>query len=90
MSDYPSWAKQETADRYGSVACKMCGRTQSPHFMACIYCCKHDTLSLSKGWHSTDGGGGWGLEAECAVCGKNHDFDNDTLIRDYQLTRKPT
>jgi hypothetical protein len=90
MRAYPSWAKQEAADSYGNVACNSCGAIQSPHFVACIYCCNHDTLLLTEEWHGTDEGGGWELAAECASCGKNFGFENDYLISKYQLTRKPT
>ena len=56
--------------------------------MACIYCCAHDTLSLTEDWKGSDESGGWGLEAKCADCGKNFGFDNEVLISGYQLTRK--
>ena len=84
----PSWAKPGAADEFGNVACAVCGKVQSPRFDACVSCCKHERLAFTEGWHGADDGGGWEIEAYCAVCGKNYDFSNETLIRDYQAVKK--
>ena len=87
-NNWPTWAKQEAADSYGNATCAACGHVQSPSFQACISCCKHDELRLVEDWHGADEGGGWELDVECSICGKNFDFSRDLLMREYKVVRK--
>lgn len=86
--EFPEWAKQEAVDKYGNVACKVCGKIQVTDFGACIYCCAHDEFELTEKWHGPDEGGGWELDVECSICGKNFDFSRQELIQNYKLVRK--
>jgi hypothetical protein len=79
----PGWALPEPADEYGNATCKVCGKKQAPSFGACIQCCSHDELRFDEEWDQ-----GWHLTVECAVCGKNFDFTNDELMRDYKAVRR--
>lgn len=84
------WALPYPQDKYGNVACKRCGKLQSPFFKACIGCCDHEELNPTEEWHGPDDGGGWELDVECAICGKNFDFSRSEIIRNYKLVlRKP-
>jgi hypothetical protein len=85
---FPAWAKHVTVDEYGNVACKKCGGIQSRDFIGCIFCCQHDELKLIEEWQGSDSGGTWGLNVECALCGKNFDFNNEKLMREYKLVLK--
>jgi len=82
----PDWSNP-VAD-YGNVACKVCNKIQASSFKACIYCCNHDELELVEEWHGPDDDGGWELDVECLICGKNFDFQNEQLVNEYKLVRK--
>lgn len=81
----PDKQPERPPDEYGNVACADCGKMQSPSFTACIECCQHDELRLREEWHGPDDGGGWELDVECTVCGKNFGFSRDDLIENYKL-----
>ena len=85
LSATPCWALPEWRDSYGNVKCVKCGKIQSDRFSACVECCKHEELELTEEWHGPDEGGGWGLDVECKMCGKNYDFRRDDLIARYKL-----
>lgn len=88
---YPAprcWAVPDFVDEWGNVKCAKCGRVQSNSFTACIWCCNHDTLKFTEDWHGTDDCGGWELEVECAVCGKNFDFKREEIMRNYIAVRR--
>lgn len=80
--ELPEWASQ-FADSDGNAVCKDCGKVQAASFKACIYCCKHNELDFTEDWHC-----GWNLDVECAICGKNFDFSNETIIREYKAVKK--
>lgn len=84
----PDWARPEFLDKYGNVACKVCGKEQAPSFRACIYCCKHDELELTEVWGGTDDCGGYEFDVFCQTCGKDFGFDRNELIRNYKVVRK--
>ncbi len=71
----------------GNVACKKCGREQSPTFFACIYCCSHDELETVEDWRGDDDHGRWEIDYECSKCGKNF-FSHDEILHNYRLVRK--
>lgn len=85
LSATPCWALPGWRDSYGNVKCSTCGKIQSDHFRVCVECCKHEELELTEEWHGPDEGGGWELDVECKICGKNYDFRRSDLIARYKL-----
>lgn len=81
----PCWALPEWRDGSGNVKCATCGKIQSEHFRACVDCCNHEELELTEEWNGPDEGGGWELDVECKICGKNYDFRRSDLIARYKL-----
>ena len=81
------WEEWANKGSNGNVACKKCGREQSPTFFACIYCCNHDELETVEDWQGDDDHGKWGIDYECKTCGKNF-FTHDEILHNYRLVRK--
>lgn len=88
IKNVPKWANPEPADHYGSVACAKCGGLQADSFKACIYCCNHTVLDFVDEWLGDNDFGGWGLTYVCRECGKNFDFDNEMMKREYEIRKK--
>ncbi len=71
----------------GNTRCEKCGKEYANFFKACVHCCRHDELELFEEWQGPDDGGGWGIDFQCAICGKNYDFSRAQLIENYKLVR---
>ena len=83
----PSWALHGAIDQFGNVACAACGKSQSPTFAACVFCCQHTKARIKECWYGNDEFGEWGLSAVCNCCGRKLEFDMHALGSRYEVVR---